>query len=382
MRKRKQFLPFSLPLIDKKEVSEVVETLRSGWLSIGPKTKKFEKKFAKYIGVKHAVALNSCTAGLHLALLADGVGKGDEVILPSFTFVSTANVIVHVGAKPIFADIKEDTFNIDTEEIERKITKRTKAIIPVHYAGQAVNIDEVNRIAKKYKLRVIEDAAHAVGGEYRNRKIGALGNTTCFSFYATKNMTTGEGGMLTTNNKKLAEFIQINRLHGISKDAWNRYSKKGSWRYRIESAGWKYNMTDVQAALGLHQLSKVDQFIRIRNKYAKAYDKGLKDLKRIETPFKKKQVKHAYHLYPILVKGYSRDLLIEKLLKRNIGTSVHFLPLHLQPFYKTNFNYKKGDLVITEKIAREIVSLPLYPKMKLNDIKYVIFAIKEILEER
>ncbi len=374
-----KFMPFCLPTIERDEINEVVAILRSGWLSTGPKTRQFEKDFASYIGVKYAIGLTSCTASLHLALLAHGVGPGDEVIMPSFTFASCANMVVNVGAKPIFVDIREDTLNIDPEKIKGAITRNTKAIVPVHYGGNPYDIEAVNEIAKNKKLIIIEDAAHALGSEYRGKKIGSFGNTTCFSFYPTKCITTGEGGMLTTNNRSIADFVIKNRLHGISKDAWKRYSKGGSWRYDIEYAGWKYNMFDIQAALGICQLKKADKFMKIRNEYASLYTDGLKDLKRIKIFSTEALSRHAYHLYPILVEGFARDLFIEKLAKKNIAASVHFIPLHMQSFYRKKFGYKRGILPITEGIFRRIVSLPLYPKMTKGDVNYVIHSVKEIL---
>ncbi len=374
--KRRDFLPLAVPDIGEAEISEVVSTLRSGWLTMGPKTKIFERRFAKYIGVRYAIALNSCTAALHLALLAHDVGPGDEVILPSFTFAATANMVVNVGARPVFADIEPDTFNLDPLDISRKITKRTRAIIPVHLAGHPADLLEIMKIAKRYRFVVIEDAAHAVGSKLNGKRIGTFGNTTCFSFYATKTMTTGEGGMLTTDNAKIADFVEKNRLHGISKDAWKRYTKVGSWRYEVEYSGWKYNMTDIQASLGIHQLKKVNSFIRKRNLLALVYDKELSSIKGITRPVKQNGVKHAYHLYPILINAFGRDIFIKRMSKQKIGTSVHFLPLHLQPFYRKRFGYRKGDLPITEEIAQRIVSLPLYPAMSDDDVRRVITAVK------
>lgn len=346
---------------------------------MGPKTLRFEKDFAKYIGCKYALSVNSCTAALHLALLAHNIGPGDEVILPAFTFTATANVVVHVGAKPIFADIREDDFNIDPSDIQKKITPKTKAIIVVHYGGQAADLDLIESIAKKHKLIVIEDAAHAAGGKYKNELIGKRGNTTCFSFYATKNLTTGEGGIITTNNSKIADFITKNRLHGISSDAWKRYSKTGSWRYSVEYSGWKYNMTDIQAALGIHQLKKLNKFIRQRRKLAHLYTSGLRKIKGLLTPTEIPDRYHPYHLYPILLENFDRDVFIQKMAEKNIGTSVHFIPLHLQPFYMKNFGYKKGDLPVTEAVFSKIVSIPLYPAMKSKDIEYVAETIKSML---
>ncbi|RKY89127.1 UDP-4-amino-4,6-dideoxy-N-acetyl-beta-L-altrosamine transaminase, partial [candidate division KSB1 bacterium] len=274
---RDRFLPFHQPSIDGEEIQEVVDTLKSGWITTGPKTKLFEKKFQEYIGCKYAIAVSSCTAGLHLALVAAGVGQGDEVITTPYTFATTGEVIIQIGAKPVFVDIEEDGFNIDVTKIPEAITPETKAIIPVHFAGEPCDMDEIMKIAQENNLFVIEDAAHAVGAEYKGKKIGNIGDVTVFSFYATKNLTTGEGGMVTTNNDELAEKIRLLSLHGISKDAWKRYTAEGSWYYEILYAGYKYNMTDIQASLGIHQLNKLEKFLSIRQKYAQRYSSAFAD---------------------------------------------------------------------------------------------------------
>lgn len=377
---RKEFLPYCQPLLGDEEIKEEIDTLKSGWLSTGPKTIKFEELIAEYTGARYAIALNSCTAALHLSLIALGIGKGDEVITTSFTFASTGNVIVHVGAKPVFVDIKKDTGNIDPEKIKEAITPRTRAIMPVHYAGQPCDIEAIMEIAREHNLYVIEDAAHVIGAEYKGKKIGTFGDTTCFSFYATKNMTTGEGGALTTDNDELADKFKILRLHGISKDAWKRYSAAGSWYYEIEDCGWKYNMTDMQAALGIHQLKKLDKFIETRREYVQIYNEGFRKLDGIITPYEKPDVKHVYYLYPILLEEFDRNEFIEKMKERGIGCSVHFIPLHLHPFYRDTFGFKKGDLPNTEWVYEREVSLPLYPKMSEEDLWGVISAVKGILQ--
>ena len=376
---KKNYLPYCQPSIGKEEIKEVVDTLKSGWLTMGPRAIKFEEMIARYTKAKYAVVLNSCTAALHLSLIALGIGKGDEVITTPFTFASTGNVIIQVGAKPVFVAIERKTFNIDPKEIEKAITSKTKAIMPVHYAGQACDMTAIMKIAKKYHLFVIEDAAHMIGAEYKGKKIGTFGDTTCFSFYATKNMTTGEGGAVTTNDKTLAEKIMVLRLHGISKDAWKRYDKKGSWYYEIEECGWKYNITDIQAALGIHQIKKLDKFNKIRRKYAQIYNRELSGIKGIITPYEKPNVKHVYYLYPILLENYNRDEFIEKMAQNGIGCSVHFIPLHLHPFYQ-KLGYKKGDFPNAEWVYEREVSLPLYPKMKYSDLLFVAKTIKNILK--
>jgi UDP-4-amino-4,6-dideoxy-N-acetyl-beta-L-altrosamine transaminase len=381
-RFQEKYIPYNRPSIRKEEIEEVVNVLKSGWLTQGPKTFEFEKQLADYLGVKHAIAVNSCTAALHLSLIVSGIGQGDEVIVPSYTFASTANVVCAVGAKPIFADVQEDTFNIDPIKIEQAVTEKTKAIIVVHYGGQAADMDEIQKIADKYNLKIIEDAAHAIGSEYKGKKIGSLGNLTCFSFYATKNLTMGEGGAITTNDDNFASKLKILRLHGISKDAWNRYSKEGSWYYEIEECGWKYNLGDIQAALGLAQLKKLDDFTKKRQEIAEIYDRKLGNNSEIVIPIKKQDRNNVYHVYPILLKNYDRKRFIEEMQKRNIGTSVHFIPLHLHPFYQREFRYRKGDFPISEKLYDKEVSLPLYPDMTEQEINRVILAVEEILSSK
>lgn len=372
-------IPYCLPEIGEEEIAEVVDTLRSGWLTMGPKTITFEEQIAAYTGAKYAVAVNSCTAALHLSLLAYGIGPGDEVITSPYTFASTGNVIVHSGARPVFADIQRDTFNIDPEKINEAITPKTKAIIPVHFAGQPCDMKEIQEIADDHNLVVIEDAAHAIGAEYHGKKIGSLSDATCFSFYATKNMTTGEGGAVTTDDQKIADKMRILRLHGISKDAWKRYSAQGSWYYEIEECGWKYNMTDIQAALGIYQLRKLDGFVETRRKYAEMYSAGLRDLEGLVTPLEKEGRKHVYHLYPVLVNEMDRGDFIREMAEMGIGCSVHFIPLHQHPFYRGTFGFKKGDFPNAEGVYEREVSLPLYPKMGMTEVAYVMECVSEIL---
>jgi len=379
---RSKFLPYFQPSIYEAEIDEVVNTLNSGWLTMGPKTAEFEGAIAEYTGAKHAIAVNSCTAALHLSLIALGIGKGDEVITTPFTFAATGNVIIHTGAKPVFVDIDRATYNIDPEKMERAITKRTKAIMPVHYAGQACDMGAIKRIAEKHNLFIIEDAAHAIGAEYEGKKIGTLGDATCFSFYVTKNITTGEGGAITTDNDKLADKLRILRLHGISRDAWKRYTSAGDWYYEIEECGWKYNMTDVQAALGIQQIKRLDEFIAIRREYAQIYTEELGKIGGVITPHEMKNATHVYHLYPILLRSYDRKKFIEELKERNIGCSVHFIPLHLHPFYRRTFKFKKGDFPNSEWVYEREVSLPLYPKMTKRDLRYVINTVADVINAR
>jgi len=382
---RKSFLPPFRPTIEDEEIKEVINTLKTDWITTGPKTKKFEDLFKKYVDSKNAIALSSCTAALHLSLIAAGVDEGDEVITSPFTFTSTANVVIHQRAKPVFVDIKKDTYNIDPEKIEEAITDKTKAIIAVHYAGQPCEMDEILKIAKKNDLLVIEDAAHATGSKYKGKKIGSIGDFTCFSFYAIKNITTAEGGMITTNNDELAEKIRILSLHGISKDAWKRYSQAGSWYYEVLFPGYKYNMTDIQASLGIHQLNKIENFIESKEKIAEIYTKAFADMPEITEPYIKDNINHSWHLYPILINPdflkINRNKFIEKLKEENIGTSVHFIPVHMHPYYREKFGFKPGDYPNAENIFNRIISLPLYPKMTDKDAEDVIKAVGRIIDQ-
>lgn len=386
MKKRKTFLPFCLPKIGREEIKEVVDTLKSGWLTTGPKTHKFEEVFRKYIGSNYAVAVNSCTAALNLSLTSINIGPGDEVITTPFTFAATGNMIAMLGAKPVFADIESEHFNIDSTKIESLINKRTKAIIAVHYAGHPCDMKAINSLAKRYGLKVIEDAAHSVGSKYDGKMIGSGENLTCFSFYPIKNMTTGEGGMVTSGSKSLIDRIRILSLHGINKDAWKRYKKEGSWYYQITACGNKYNMTDLQAGIGLAQLKKLETFIKKRKKYAQFYSESFSSIEEIAIPGEPaKNVRHAWHLYPILIKteklSINRNRFIEELKNENIGTSVHFIPLHLHPFYQDNYGYKEGDFPIAENIYKNIISLPLYPKMTKMDLLSVVNAVRKVVSK-
>jgi dTDP-4-amino-4,6-dideoxygalactose transaminase len=379
---RAEFLPFALPDIGEEEIDEVVRTLRSGWITTGPRTKEFEQRFAEYVGASHAIAVSSCTAALHIALAAAGVGQGDEVITSPLTFCSTANVVAHLGATPVFADICDD-YNIDPAQIKRRITERTKAIIPVHHSGQPCRMDEIHDIAWRYGLKVIEDAAHAAGATYRGRKVGVLSDVTAFSFYAIKNMTTAEGGMITTEDAELAEVMRLLSLHGISKDAWKRYTASGSWYYEVLYPGYKCNMTDIQASLGIHQLARLEGFIETRRRYARLYDEAFAEMPEIRTPCVNPDVGHAWHLYVIQLDlerlTIDRAGFIEALRAENVGTSVHFIPVHLHPFYRQRFGCKLGDYPNAERIYAGIVSLPLYPKMSENDVLDVVAAVRRVV---
>lgn len=382
---RKDFLPAFQPFIENEEINEVIDSLKSGWITTGPKTHEFEVKFKEYVGCEASFAISSCTAALHLSLVINEIGKNDEVITTPFTFISTANVIVHQHSKPIFVDINPDTYNINVEKIEENITEKTKAIIPVHYGGHPCEMDEILKIAQENNLTIIEDAAHAMGAEYKNNKIGNIGDLTCFSFYATKNLTTAEGGMITTNNLDFSEKINVMRLHGMSKDAWKRYSSKGSWYYEVVSPGYKYNMTDIQAAIGIHQLKKLKKMQDRRKEIAQIYNESLNDISEIIIPHPKPYVKNAWHLYPIrLVTNQlriNRAEFIELLKKENIGTSVHFIPVHMHPYYKKTYGYSDDDFPISKSLYEQEISIPLYPKMTDKDVLDVIEAIKKIINK-
>lgn len=390
------FLPFSAPWFGDEEKQEILQVLESDWVTTGPRTRAFEDAFRDYVGCREAVAVNSCTAALHLALAALAVGIGDAVITTPFTFAATANVIAHCGARPVFVDIRPDTYNLDpakfrgfidehcrwdpvTGELRLRAShKRVRAIIPVHYAGHPCEMDEINALAKKYRLAVIEDAAHALGASYKGRKVGTLGDVACFSFYPTKNITTGEGGMLTTDDPELARRVRGLSLHGISRDGWKRYAKEGSWQYDVEDCGYKYNMTDLAAAIGLHQLRKLDSFNRRRAQLASLYRRALAGLP-LHHPVVLPEIETAWHLYPVQVSSdsVSRDRLIQELRQRKIGASVHFIPLHLMSFYQRTFGYRKGGFPVCEQVFNRILSLPFFPRMQDADVERVAQAVQE-----
>ena len=388
---REEFLPFALPSIGEAEIAEVVDTLRSGWVTTGPKVKRFEEQFAAYTAASHSLGVNSCTAGLHTALTALGVGPDDEVIVPTLTFCATANVVVHLGARPVLVDVRSD-FEIDPAAVEAAITPRTRAIVPVHYAGQACDLDAIYQIAMRHNLGVVEDAAHAVGSTYHGLRIGSdyvaadypnLRHATAFSFYANKNMTTGEGGMITTADSRLAGDMRALALHGMSKGAWKRYTNAGSWFYEVVSAGYKNNMTDIAASLGIHQLTRLDGFIKSRQRFARMYDEAFAGLEAIETPIKHADRNHVYHLYAIRLNldqlTIDRSEFIDQLRQMNIGASVHFIPVHLHPLYRDRFGYRRGDFPRSEAIYESLVSLPLYPAMLDRDVGDVIEAVHHII---
>ena len=378
---RSTFLPYCLPLIGEEEIEEVVDSLRSGWVTTGPKVKRFEEEFAKYVDAGHAIAVNSCTAALHIALTALDVGPGDEVIVPTLTFCSTGNVVAHLRARPVVVDVDEH-YQIALDAVRRAITPRTKAIVPVHFAGQACDLDELLALAANHGIPVLEDAAHAAGCEYGGRKIGTHGSAVAFSFYATKNMTTGEGGMITTNDDGLAARMRLLALHGMSRDAWKRYTEAGSWYYEVVEPGYKDNMTDLQAALGIHQLRRLDGFNRRRQQIAATYGEAFSDLPELLLPKELPDRNHVYHLYPVQLDvdrlRIDRAQFIGELQKARIGASVHFIPLHRHPFYR-QLGYEPADFPSAERIYRGLLSLPLYPKMSADDVADVTAAVREIV---
>ncbi len=380
-----RFLPFHLPEIGEDEIQSVVATLRSGWLTTGPKVKQFEQEFAERIGTRYAIALNSCTAALHLALEAIGIAEGDEVIVPTMTFTATAEVVAYFKARPVLVDCQWDTLNIDVEKIEGAITSKTKAIIPVHFAGQPCEMARILEIARRHHLKVIEDAAHAIPARYRGKMIGTIGDITCFSFYATKNITTGEGGIATTDNPEWEKRMRIMSLHGLTRDAWRRFTAEGSWFYEIDSAGYKYNMMDIAAALGIPQLRKCDQSWEIRQHYAALYDEGFKDLPGLHVPHVAKDVQHAWHLYVVQLDlarlRIERNEVIGLLKKNDIGVSVHFIPLHLHPYYRRTYGYDPEEFPVATAVYERIISLPIYPKMTEDDVQHVIQVVRGIVEQ-
>ncbi len=381
---RQEFLPFAPPLIGEEEINEVVATLRSGWITTGPKTKRFETNLAAYLGASGALALNSCTAALHTALVTLGVGPGDEVITTPLTFAASVNVIEHVGARPVLVDVEADTLNIDPALVERAITPRTKAIIPVHFAGHPVDLDPLYDAAQRRGLAVLEDAAHALAARYKGRLIGSGENPVAFSFYATKNLTTGEGGML-TGNPEFLERARLISLHGMSRDAWKRYDKGGKWYYEVLYPGFKYNMTDIQAALGLWQLKKLPGFEERRRAVVALYDQAFAQEDALETPVERPEVEHAWHLYVLRLRlealRIDRDQFIEELTNRNIGTSVHFIPIHLHPYYRDKYAFTPESYPIAYSNYRRMISLPLNVRLSDADVADVIEAVRDVVSD-
>jgi dTDP-4-amino-4,6-dideoxygalactose transaminase len=381
---RREFLAFAPPLIGEEEIAEVVDTLRSGWITTGPKTARFEQEFARYLGAPGALALNSCTAGLHTALQTIGIGEGDEVITSPLTFAATANVIEHVRARPVFVDVEPDTLQMDPACLESAVTSRTRAIIPVHFAGHPADLDAIGAVAVRHGLTVIEDSAHSLPARYRGRLIGSGDNPVAFSFYATKNLTTGEGGML-TGDPGFLERARVISLHGMSHDGWNRYAEGGQWFYEVKLPGFKYNMTDIQAALGLWQLKKLESHQQRRRAVVAAYQAAFDENDAFELPVERADVEHAWHLYVLRLRpgvlAIGRDRFIEELTRRRIGSSVHFIPVHVHPFYRDTYGYAPEDFPVAFSNYQRMLSLPLHPGLSDTDVTDVIGAVVDIARE-
>jgi dTDP-4-amino-4,6-dideoxygalactose transaminase len=384
-----EVVPFNLPTIEDEEIEEVVSTLRSGWLTTGPKTAQFEAEFKAYVGAPLALAVNSATAGLHLALTGLGIGPGDEVITTPLTFCATVNTIFHVGATPVLADVGSDG-NIDPSSIAERITTRTRAIMPVHLGGLPCNMDAIWSLARRHGLRVIEDAAHAVGSHYHGVPIGAgepleqaRSDAVVYSFYATKNLTTGEGGMVTTHESRLNEQMRTLCLHGISRDAWNRYSDRGNWYYDVTTCGFKYNLSDLQAAIGIHQLRKQERFVDVRTRYASLYNKAFEDVPEVDCPPDRQSCRHSWHLYALRLNleklNITRGEFIQELREKNISASVHFIPIPLFKYFASFVDLPRNQCPNALALYPRLVSLPLYPAMSVRQVRYVAESIKEIV---
>ncbi len=381
---RDTFLPFSTPAIDDAEINEVVDSLKSGWITTGPKVKRFEEEFRSYVGSPFAVALSSATAGLHLTLLALKIQEGDEIITTPMTFASTVSMIILAGATPVLADIEPGTLNIDVNEVRKKITPRTKAVIPVHFAGQACDMDPLFSLAREHNLTVIEDAAHAAGTEYKGKRIGSLDSISIFSFHPNKNITTGEGGMVCTRDEDLAEEVSLLKFHGMSREAWKRFSASGTPNYDIMLPSYKYNMMDIQAAIGIHQLPKLDGFIDKRRTIAEFYNREFADVVELALPaYAPYEQRHAWHLYTPLVRveqlTIDRDRFMAELKKHNIGSGLHYKAIHHHAWYRENMPIADTDLPNASYASERILSLPLFPKMTEEDAADVVAAVKDVI---
>ena len=380
---RNDYLIFGSPQIEREEIDEVISTLESGWIGTGPRVKKFEDNFKVYKNARNAVAVSSCTAALHLSLLASQLKPGDEVIVPAMTFCATVNAIIHSGATPVLADVDPVSMNIDPKRIEEKITNKTKCILLVHFAGRPCDMRSIMEIANKNNLFVIEDCAHAIETEYDGKQAGTFGNFGCFSFYVTKNLITGEGGMIITDDDKWASRLRSLALHGLSKDAWKRFSDEGYQHYYVEELGFKYNMMDIQAAIGIHQLERIEENWIRRREIWNYYNKSFSDLPLILPAPPDENIRHAYHLYTILIDdkevGLSRDEFLKRMNDENIGTGVHYLSIPEHPYYNKQFGWKVDDYPIAMKIGRQTVSLPLSPKLAGNHMNRVVQAVRRIL---
>ena len=382
VRSKERFLVFGSPAVEDAEIQEVVASMKSGWLGTGPKVAQFENDFRLYKHAEHATAVSSCTAALHLSMLAAGIGKGDEVITTALTFCATVNAIIHAGATPVLADVNPRTMNIAPDQVVAKVTARTRAIIPVHFAGQPCDMDALMDIAKRYDLKVIEDCAHAIEAEYKDRKMGTFGDFGCFSFYVTKNIITGEGGMVLTCREEDAARVKSLALHGMSKDAWKRFSDEGFKHYQVVECGFKYNMMDLQAAIGLHQLQRIERYWQRRQEVWQRYNEAFAELP-IELPADPAPgTRHAYHLYTILIDpvrtGMSRDAFLDAMTTHNIGIGVHYMSIPEHPYYQQTFGWRPEDYPNAMRIGRQTVSLPISAKLTDGDVDDVIRATKEI----
>ncbi len=379
---RDSFLPYAQHWIGEEEKEEVLNVLNSGWLTTGPKVKQFEEDIARYVGTKYAIAVNSGTAALHCCLAALDIKPGDEVITTPFTFLATANAIIYMGGTPVLADIDEKTYNISSSEIRKKITPRTKAIIPVHYGGLPCEMKEILDIAREFNLKVIEDAAHALSAEYQGKRIGSFGDATIFSFHPVKNITTAEGGMIVTNNPEIAKYCIMHRTHGITKEAMERYGKNADWMYDMQRLGYRYNMTEFQAALGVAQLRKLDSFQRRREEIVARYDQEFSQLPAVVLPARPSGFKNAWHLYHLRIRPelltVDRNQIIKALKAENIGVNVHYIPLHLHTYYQQRYGFIKGDFPVAERVYDSIITIPLFPKMNEQDVNDVITAVKKV----
>ena len=375
-------VPFHRACIGDEEIQAVAEVLRNGWMTMGPRTIEFERQFAGYVGARYAIAVSSCTAALHLAYECIGLKPGDEVLIPTTTFTATAETVTYFGARPVLVDIDPLTMNINVADARRRVTSRTRAIVPVHLAGQPCDMREIQNLAASHNLRVIEDAAHAIPARYHDKTIGSISDLTAFSFYATKTLTTGEGGMVTTDNEEYAQRIRMMRLHGISRDAWKRYSSEGNWFYQVHEAGYKYNLTDIQAAIGLVQLAKCDAMRAARQRIAERYDQAFAGDPALEIPTVHVDRTSAWHLYILRVNeamlGIGRGDFMKELQARGVSTSVHFIPLHLHPYYQREFGYRQGDFPVAEAQYERCLSLPVYATMRDEEVDSVISAVQEI----
>jgi dTDP-4-amino-4,6-dideoxygalactose transaminase len=385
MKIKEQTIPFHTASVGDDEARAAADVIRSGWLTMGPKTIEFEQNFASYVGARHAIGVSSCTAALHLSLDAVGLQPGDEVLVPTTTFTATAEVVVYFKAIPVLVDVDPITLCIDPEEARKKVTNRTRAILPVHFAGQPCDMDRIQKLAASHSLHVIEDAAHSLPASFRGTPVGAISQLTAFSFYATKTLTTGEGGMVTTDDDELAARMKMMRLHGIGRDAWKRYSSEGSWYYEVLNAGFKYNLTDIQSAIGIVQLNKCTEMCSLRARIARQYTEAFSQCEEIQTPTVLADRESAWHLYVLRLHldrlTIGRSEIVDRLKRRGVGTSVHFIPLHMHPYYRDAYHYCHESFPVALREYYRSFSLPIYPGMSLDQVAYVIEQVSEVVKE-